>query len=192
MNSAFKHSFKAWCENVSLHQRKDLRLKPSDPLDPKLLARHIGTEVWTPERVPNLERESLITLLSEDPKSWSAVTLHVGTKHLIIINSTHSAPRRASNLMHELAHLLIGHKPARIDVSEDGLLMLNTYSKRQEDEAHWLAGCLLLPREALRAISKEMSDLKTAARRYGVSPAMLRYRMNVTGNAPRKAGYRAG
>lgn len=186
MSSAFRHSFKAWCENVSLRQRKELSLKPSDPLDPKLLAKHIGTEVWTPDRVPNLERESLITLLSEDPNSWSAVTLHIGTKHLVIVNSTHSAPRRASNLMHELSHLLIGHKPARVDVTEDGLLMLNTYSKRQEDEAHWLAGCLLLPREALRAIYDESSDLKAAARKYGVSMAMLRYRMNVTGTAARK------
>lgn len=188
MNSAFKYSFKAWCENVSVRQRKDLKLQPADPLDPKLLARHLGAEIWTPERVPNLDRECLITLLSEDPKSWSAVTLRIGPKHLIIVNSTHSAARKASNLMHELAHLLMGHKPARVDVSEDGLLILNTFSKRQEDEAHWLAGCLLLPREALKTISRNAGDnLKAAARKYGVSLPMLRYRMNVTGSGVRKS-----
>jgi Zn-dependent peptidase ImmA (M78 family) len=188
MNSSFKYSFKVWCENVSLRKRKELRLQPADPLDPKLLARSLAAEVWTPEQVPNLDRECLITLVSEDPKSWSAVTLQLGSKHLIIVNSTHSAARRASSLMHELSHLLMSHRPARVDVSEDGLLMLNTYSKRQEDEAHWLAGCLLLPREALKVITKSAGDnLKAAARRYGVSLPMLRYRMNVTGSGVRRS-----
>src|SRR5207244_2906081 len=86
----------------------------------------------------------------------------------------------ASDLMHELSHLLLGHKAARVDITEDGSLMLNTFDRAQEEEANWLAGALLLPREALVFICKSYTDLKRAAKEYGVSMEMLTYRLQVT------------
>jgi len=83
--------------------------------------------------------------------------------------------------MHELSHLLIGHSPVRVDISQNGALLLNTYDKKQEDEAAWLSGCLLLPREALLLIRKRRMTLQAAAREYEVSLRMLNYRMGVTG-----------
>ena len=83
--------------------------------------------------------------------------------------------------MHELAHVIIGHTPSRVDVTEDGALILNTYDRQQEDEANWLAGSLLLPRDALMWIRKQGLDPPAAAREYGVSAQMLQYRLNVTG-----------
>jgi hypothetical protein len=56
--------------------------------------------------------------------------------------------------MHETAHIIIGHDPARVDVTEDGLLILSSHNKQQE-EAKWLSGCLLLPREALLLIRRQ-------------------------------------
>ena len=90
-------------------------------------------------------------------------------------------PELASDLVHEIAHILLGHKPARIDLTEEGSLMLSTYSRQQEDEANWLAGCLLLPREAIVLIRRQGMDPAVAARKYGTSMDMLRYRINVTG-----------
>ncbi|OLD81457.1 MAG: hypothetical protein AUI33_00995 [Ignavibacteria bacterium 13_1_40CM_2_61_4] len=83
--------------------------------------------------------------------------------------------------MHELGHILLGHEAARVDVAEDGSLVLFTYDKDQEDEANWLAACLLLPRAALLLIRKEGGDLRESAKEYGVSQVMLQYRLNVTG-----------
>lgn len=177
----FKRGFKSWCENVAIQQRRELNLRSVDPLDSRLLAKHLGIQVWSAEQVPGLDPESLRTLLREDPDSWSAVTICVGSKDLIILNSSHSGGRPASDLTHELSHILFGHEPARVDVTEDGLLMLNMYDRKQEEEANWLAGCLLLPRDALMLIRRERMDLKIAAKRYGVSLEMLQYRMNVTG-----------
>jgi len=54
--------------------------------------------------------------------------------------------------MHELAHLIIGHEPARVVVSPDMILAVRTYDQGQEEEAAWLSGCLLLPRPALLAL----------------------------------------
>jgi Zn-dependent peptidase ImmA (M78 family) len=52
-------------------------------------------------------------------------------------------------------------------------LILNTYDRQQEDEANWLAGSLLLPRDALIWIRKQRLDLQAAAREYGVIVQML-------------------
>lgn len=177
----FIRGFKSWCETVAIQQRRELKLRSIDPIDPLLLAKHIGVKVWNAEDVPGLEPQYLKTLLIEDPDSWSAITLYILSTDLIILNSVHSPARRSSDLVHELSHILIGHEPSRVDISEDGLLMLNTYNKNQEDEANWLAGCLLLPRDALILIRQQGMDLKIAAKQYGVSQQMLRYRINVTG-----------
>jgi Zn-dependent peptidase ImmA (M78 family) len=66
-------------------------------------------------------------------------------------------------------------------VAPDGSLLLNTYDKAQEEEAKWLAGCLLLPREALMRIRALRLAEDDAAQRYGVSTSMLRYRLQVSG-----------
>jgi len=97
------------------------------------------------------------------------VTLCPGTKDVIIVNPKHLDGRRASDIMHELAHLIIGHEPARVDVTDDELLILNTFSQKQEDEAKWLSGCLLLPRPALLAIRRHCLEENAAAKIYGVS-----------------------
>jgi Zn-dependent peptidase ImmA (M78 family) len=177
----FKRGFKSWCENVAILQRKALGLRPIDPLNPTQLAKHLGIEVWSPYDIPEINSECLQILLDEDPDSWSAITVSANSKDVIILNPTHAGGRPASNLMHELAHILIGHNPARIDVSEDGYLMLSTFDRTQEEEAKWLCGCLLLPRDALLLIRRQHISFNTAARRFGVSGLMLQYRLNVTG-----------
>ena len=176
----FTRGFKSWGENVSLQQRHALRLQATDPLDPWLLADHMGVKVWTVQQIPGLDSGYVKILLHEDPESWSAVTICVETIDVVILNSAHSVRRQASDLTHELSHLLIGHKPARIDVSEEGL-MLNTYDKKQEEEANWLAGCLLLPRNALLFIQRQGMASDIVETTYRVSQEMLRYRLNVTG-----------
>jgi uncharacterized protein DUF955 len=177
----FDRGFKAWCENVSLQQRHQLGLPSHGPLDPHQLARRMGIQVVRPEQIPGVDPSCLRVLLRDDPDSWSAITISEGSKCVIVLNSAHSGGRPASDLMHELAHILAGHTPSRVDVSEDGLLMLNTYNGKQEDEANWFAGCLLLPRVALERIHQQGLELKLEARRYGVSLAMLQYRLKVAG-----------
>ncbi len=177
----FRRGFKTWCENVAIQQHRELGLRSFDPLDPWQLAEHLEVQVWTPEQIPGLDPNYLRRLVKEDPDSWSAVTIHMDSKNLIILNSGHRGGRPASNLAHELSHIILDHKPGRVDITEDGFLMLHTCNKDQEDEANWLTGCLLLPRDAVMLIRRQNIDLHSAARRYGVSLDMLRYRLNVTG-----------
>lgn len=177
----FRRGFKSWCENVAVQLRKDLELKASGPLDPRLLASHLDVNIFTPKEIPGLESWCLKTLLHEDRYSWSAVTVTIGKRTLIVVNSSHSKARQFSNLMHELAHIIIGHEPGRYDLTENGLLLLATYKKDQEDEAAWLSGCLLLPRQALFRIRRKKLTPRSIATIYCVSLDMLQYRLNVTG-----------
>jgi len=177
----FRHGFKSWCERIALEKRSELGLKPVDRLDPYALAKRLAVVVRFPKDVPGLSGECLKRLLQDDPDSWSAVSLRKGAKTLIIMNSAHSKARLASDLMHELAHLLLNHSPARVDVTEDLQLLLRTHDRTQEDEANWLAGCLLLPRLAVMSVHRKRQLATDAAHEYGVSVDMLNYRLKVTG-----------
>lgn len=176
-----KRGFKKKCEDQSIRIRRVFDLTPSDPLDPYLLAEKSKIKVLTPEQIKDLAKEDLNVLLNEDSDGWSAVTLCLGGTYVIILNSSHSDGRSSSDLMHEIAHIIVGHKPSRVDLTEDGLLVLNTYDKSQEQEADWLSGCLLLPRDALLLIRRSRLKAFVAQKIYGVSADMLNFRLNITG-----------
>lgn len=176
----FVRGFKTWCERIALQYRRDLNLKATDPLAPRRLADHLKVKVWTDSDVPGLDEEHLQTL-RDDSSSWSAVTIWNGLRALIILNAAHSIGRQASDLMHELAHIIIGHKPSRMDVSEDGLLLLHSFDKGLEDEANWLASCLLLPREVLMFTRRREMTEKEIREHYEVSAEMLTFRLRMSG-----------
>ena len=82
--------------------------------------------------------------------------------------------------MHELAHIILGHRPAKLFLSASGI-PLRTHDKDQEDEAAWLAGCLLLPRPILLVIARGKMAESDACAEFGVSRDLLKYRLNVSG-----------
>lgn len=180
----FERGFKTWCEKYAASKRADLGLPAHAPLDAFELAKNLGVKVWTPRDIPGLSQESMDVLLRNDgktPSCWSAVTIVVNHRILVILNSSHSPGRQSSDLTHELAHHIRGHKAQEASVSPDGLMMLKSYDKIYEEEADWLSGCLLLPREALVDIKRRGVDLAEAAEEYGVSIRMLNYRISRTG-----------
>ena len=160
--------------------RREVHLEEHAPIEPRRLAEHLGLTVWSAGDVPGIRASTLDILLRKDPDAWSAVTVHAGAKSVIVLNPTHSEARIASDLSHELAHVILAHEPARVDVSENGHLLLHSYNRPQEDEAAWLSGCLLLPRGALFHIRRQRWADAQAARVYGVSLDMLRYRLSVS------------
>lgn len=180
----FERGFKAWCERYAADKREELGILPSDPLDPLALAKNLNIRVWTPNDVPGISEEQLKVLLRNDgktPSCWSAVTLVIRDKTVVILNSSHSPGRQASDLTHELAHRIRGHQTQEMDVSAEGLMLLSSYDKLQEEEADWLSSCLLLPREALISIKRRRLELQNAAELFGVSKQMLNYRLACSG-----------
>lgn len=177
----FDRGFKSWAERSSVSIRRELGMKTHDPLIPDKLAAHLGVELWSPEQITDLPKQSRHQLLQIDPEGWSAVTIQSGDRVLIIYNPRHSLRRQASDKIHELAHLLIGHEPAKIVLSQNGAMVMRSYDQKQEDEAVWLAGCLLLPREALLFITRQQLDISEACQLFCVSRQLFIFRMNVTG-----------
>jgi hypothetical protein len=178
----FERGFKSWCEKHAIETRKLHGLKQHERLDPYEVARRLNVTVWTEKDVPGLSAASL-SLLNGSPgaSTWSAVTLVHGERRLVILNSSHSPGRLSNDLMHELAHIILKHSPSAMEISEHGVALRKNYDKQQEQEADWLAACLLLPRPALVNIKRLRKDIAAAAQEYGVSPAMLNYRLAVTG-----------
>jgi len=175
----FERGFKSWCEKLSLEFRAKLGLEPIDPLPARDLATHLGIQVRTTAEFSALSPSSQSILDGDD--AWSAVTLEGSDKKLIILKATNTPGRQSSDLMHELSHHLLDHRPTPVDVSKEGLLMLHSYDRTHEAQADWLSSCLLLPRPALMLIKTRRDEESAAAQAYGVSIAMLKYRLDVSG-----------
>ena len=191
----FRRGFKAWCEKTAFGFRRDLQIEAFGALDPRELARHLNILVWTPHdvaRMGGLAKGHLDQLLKHDPSSWSAVTLILPRNQVIILNSSHAPVRNNSDLMHELAHLILEHEPARVDMTPERLMILDTYDKLQEAEADWLAGALLVPRDALLDMLSRNRRNEDIASHFNVSTKMIEWRCRMTGIAKQLRRRRTG
>lgn len=177
----FKRGFKSQCERRSAETRKQLGYSPTDPLKAKQLADSIGVIVWSMEDIDGLSVEDYHQLAISDSDAWSAFTLRIENRHLIVFNPSQSVERINSVCMHELSHILLGHRVHDAQISEAGHLVPGNFNKEQEDEADWLAGVLLLPRPALLDIRhRALSDYQIKEE-YLVSTEMIRWRFRMTG-----------
>jgi Zn-dependent peptidase ImmA (M78 family) len=147
--------------------------------------------IWELAEVSGLPREARRHLASVDGDEWSAVAVRCGTQDIIVLNPTHSKARQSNDLMHELSHIILNHEPSQIVVSETTGVGLRTFDRRQEAEADWLAGCLLLPRPAVAVSHYRKMPVDSAAEFFGVSKDLYRYRLRMTGVEKQQA-YRRG
>jgi Zn-dependent peptidase ImmA (M78 family) len=128
-----------------------------------------------------LSEKSSRQLLKIDSGSWSAMTLREDGVTALVLNPSHVRSRQCNDLMHELAHVELKHVPTRVDVSPTGLLLLSDYSAEHEQEADWLAGSILLPRDALVAQRRKGRSVEQIAAAYGVSRELTDWRLRMTG-----------
>ena len=179
--TSLRRGFKTWCERAALGYRRDLNLKPNSPLDPRLLAQHLGIAIWTPDQIPGLDAKAVHQLLQIDPDSWSAVTLFVREKTVILNNSSHGAARQTSTLVHELSHVILEHPPSQVFFTPDGQMMMKQYNLVHEEEAGCLSGTLLVPRGALLELIRQRANEQAIATYFGVSIELVRMRKNLSG-----------
>lgn len=185
-----RRGFKAWCERAAGEYREALGIPPEARLDAQALAESLGVRVATPEQLPGLPAASIEQLTVTDPDSWSAVTVSQGGVSLVILNSGQSARRRANSLCHELAHLLLNHRSDDATLSRQGFLFRASFNAEQEQEAEWLAGCLLVPAEGLLRAYRKTSSPERLAEHFGVSRALIDWRLSMTG-VPKRVRPRA-
>lgn len=177
---AFQRGFKSAANKLAADVRADLGIGPFDHLDPRRLAAWLA--------IPIIDMSSLEAaapavkhLLQVEPEVFSAATVFAGPRRTIVHNDGHSPARQNSNLCHELSHGLLQH-PRTPAMDDSGCRIWN---QDIEDEANWLAGCLLIPEPAALAIARGRWSIAEAAARFGVSEAMIRFRLNTTGAVAR-------
>jgi hypothetical protein len=179
--AALRRGFKTWCENAARGYRRELKLSPVAPLDPRALAAHLGIIIRTPAEISGIDPKDVQHLSGIAREHWSAATLRLGSASLIIINNSHALTRQNNSLAHEIGHIVLKHEPAKMYVTPDGLMMMSEYNMIHEEEADWFAGAILVPRDALlEATARGLSDL-AAADYFGVSKAVVQMRRNRTG-----------
>jgi Zn-dependent peptidase ImmA (M78 family) len=175
-----RRGFKAQAERTAAAARNALGLRPNAPIDPWSYAACLNVRVLDFSQL-GLPTRAVSQLTVVDGDSWSAMTLQIDGTFAIVLNPAHAITRQRNDLMHELAHIELSHTPARVEVSETGLLLLSDYSDEQEQEADWLAASLLLPRDVLvqlRSAGRSAADIASC---YGVSEALCAWRLRMTG-----------
>jgi Zn-dependent peptidase ImmA (M78 family) len=172
-----RRGFKAEAERTAQRIRSEMGLRPAEPLDSLELAKHAGAEVRCADQLVAIAK--LEALEEIQPGAFSACTFTVGDRRVIVYSPLASPGRRQSDIAHEVAHILLGH--AVQQVQQVGGLCFFTCDPEEEQEANWLAGCLLLPRQLLYQAARRGLDAADIAERYGVSEQMAAFRLRTTG-----------
>jgi len=185
-----RRGFKSWCERTSAEYRETLGVPLDAALDPRQLANLLEVRVTTPEVLSGLSDSSRRQLTKVDPGSWSAVTVSKGGASLVVLNSGHSQARQTSSLTHELAHLILNHQSDQVELSKEGFLFRTAFDQEQEQEADWLGGCLLVPREGLLRMSFRTGSAPALANHFGTSVELINWRLRMTGVGKQVGRYR--
>jgi Zn-dependent peptidase ImmA (M78 family) len=172
-----RRGFKADAERKAHEVRTEMGLGAEDALDCVDLARHVGAEVRRADELTRIEK--LEALEEIQPGAFSACTFTIDHRHVIVYNPFGSHGRHQSNIAHEVAHLLLEHRLNQVE--QAGGLSFFTCDPDEEQEANWLAGCLLLPRQLLYSAASRGLDSSAIASHYGVSEQMAAFRIRTTG-----------
>jgi hypothetical protein len=175
-----RRGFKSQAEKSAAAARGLLKLSLLVPFDPWVYATHLGVVVLDFGAL-KLPANAIKQLTVVDSDSWSAMTIQDGTALGVVVNPAHAPTRQRYDLMHELAHIKLKHAPARVEVSQSGLMLLSDYSDEQEQEADWFAGSFLLPRDGIFRLRSRGKSVEEVAAQYGVSKALCEYRLRMTG-----------
>lgn len=179
--TGFKHEFKSECESLAAVVRAEIGLDTREPLDPRALAAHLGIPVHPLSSLAGNSATAAAVdyVRTVGPSVMSAMTIFPDwprRPRVIIFNDANPPQRQNSDLAHELSHGLRLHEPRHAIVQG-----CRDYSRLEEDEAAWLSGCLLVPRDAALAVAMSSTPIEHAAAEYGVSNRMMSWRVNVTG-----------
>jgi Zn-dependent peptidase ImmA (M78 family) len=186
----FERGFKAYANRIALEVREDLNLHSTSPLCPWSLADSLSIPVLP---LSSFAREGdselaghVDYLANRQPKVFSAITVFEGTRRLIVHNDAHATVRQRSNLAHELAHALLIHPP-HPPFCVNGQ---RVFDSQLEAEAGWLGPVLLVTNEGAHWTTNENLPDAEAARHFGVSMDLIRFRLRMSG-AIRLRQYRA-
>ena len=172
-----RRGFKAEAERLATDLWNKMGLSPGDCMDSRELARHLGCVVHPADELVDIAKLKQLKRIQDD--AFFACTFKLPSGHAIVFNPLMSVTRRNSDIAHEVSHIVLDHRLARLERLGD--LAFLSCDKQQEEEAAWLSGCLLLPRFALVHDLTRGMQSSAIARKRVLSKDMVDYRRRVTG-----------
>lgn len=172
-----RRGFKAEAERLAVKTRSDMGRSASEHVDAVELARHAGAEVRCADELTSLEKLEELDALQ--PGAFSACTFSIGDRHIVVYSPLANRGRTQSDIAHEVAHLLLQHSVKSVETIAGASFF--TCDPDEEQEANWLAGCLLLPRELLLQAARQGMDSAAIAEAFNVSETMAAFRLRTTG-----------
>jgi Zn-dependent peptidase ImmA (M78 family) len=177
MFHALSNDFRQQSEDIAISHRHKLGLQGYSPLPARTLATHLGVDIQFPYDLEGVG-ETVVTKLTSS-LAWSGITI-LTEPPVVIVHPNHAATRFESDVMHELAHLLLGHKPEQLGWVTSKYAS-RSYSKRQEKEAEYLGGCLQITSVGLDFARRNRWNKAQIAQHFGASEQMVQYRWNMSG-----------
>jgi Zn-dependent peptidase ImmA (M78 family) len=172
-----RRGFLAEAEREAKRIRAELGFGPGEPVDVSQIAKHLGIRVIAADELIDAAR--LHDLERVQAFAFSACTFDIDGTKVIVVNPLRTPARRASDIAHELAHLLLAHQLD--EIRSVGGVPFRTCRPDQEEEATNLGGTLLLPRPLLLSAVRRGLDDQAIAAQYDVTTEMARFRVNRTG-----------
>lgn len=180
----YKYGFKAEANRFALELRTEMDVLPEQPLCPWKLAIHLAVPILEFTKLPDCD-EKLYLMRGKGKKEFSATVCYEGRKAFIVNNDVHHPKRQASNIAHELAHVLMGHPPAP-PFDENGK---RDFLPAIEAEAEWLGPALLVSdtsaMHAYRLIRAGEFTLSSLSDEWDITEDVIQMRMNLVGAAKR-------
>jgi len=171
-----RRGFKTEAEEYAEEFRLELSLPVDGALCPFQLATHLEVPVVGVSDLPDLPPFCSAWCFVEGQSEFSATTVNDGSFRMIVHNDSHNPYRQNSNVMHEIAHILLGHPP-RPPVAGDGCRHFDPVMEREANE---LGFALLVPKRAALRIVETRMPTQLACATYGVSHQLLTYRIRIT------------
>lgn len=173
-----RRGFKSEAERLATEIRERLGCSYYEPVPMDILANDLGVTLKSADELVPRHRLEELQDLQED--AFSAATFRLpGGQRVVVHNPLHPPGRTRSNQAHELAHIALDHSLRTLE--KVGSLSFVTCDVEQEEEADWLGGCLLLPREVLLVAAREGKSAAQLAQQFGTSEHMARFRLNASG-----------
>ncbi|WP_030761645.1 MULTISPECIES: ImmA/IrrE family metallo-endopeptidase [unclassified Streptomyces] len=176
--------FKANAEREAVRLRRELDLGDTDALNVDDLADHLQVKIVSAEKL--VSRTRLEELERVQAYAFSAATFHVSGKNIVVTNPLRTSGRRASDVAHELSHLVLNHDLT--EIREVNGMPFRTCRPDEEEQATAFGGTLMLPRPLLLGAVRRQWGPVQIAEHYGVTEEMARYRYNTTGVAKQARG----
>ncbi|MCI1189887.1 ImmA/IrrE family metallo-endopeptidase [Hymenobacter sp. DH14] len=193
MSHKFPPRFKTEAEATALNLRRQLGLTVEHACPARQVTGLYGITVTA---AGTLEREIILdalraefpdqvrvrqqlALVANATTEFSAIVAIVRDHKMILYNGNNSPARQESDIMHEVAHILRGHKGDCLQLNAD--ISLRVHNEDHEQEAKWLGATLQIPEEGiLRHVCAGRTSEEIAAI-YGASVQMANYRRRILG-----------